>query len=262
MPTLLERQSDFVRALVASSHAVPAGLDAASAIGFEIYRNNLREGARKALAADYPVVERLVGPQCWRALALAYLAAHPSSAGDLRHFGDAFPEFLDRHYADGVHAYLGDVARLERALAAAQLASCETPVLFTQLAALPPATCAVVRVRLIASTARVSSRYPILDIWRANQPDADPDVPIDLAAGGHEVLVWRPADDVRLAVLTAHEARFVDALAAGAPLGAALESSVEAGADAGALLARVFALGLPGEICHDPVNHSIGGKLP
>jgi hypothetical protein len=45
----------------------------------------------------------------------------------------------------------------------------------------------------------VESRYPILKIWQANQPDADPALPIiRLDAGTSRVLVIRRADHVEL----------------------------------------------------------------
>ena len=38
-------------------------------ISIQVYQNNARETYRKALEASYPVVERLVGEECFRGLA-------------------------------------------------------------------------------------------------------------------------------------------------------------------------------------------------
>ena len=59
-----------------------------------IYRNNLHEGFQKTLALEYPVIGRLVGNEYFRQLALAFLACHPSTSGDLHHVGAPFAAFL------------------------------------------------------------------------------------------------------------------------------------------------------------------------
>src|SRR5579864_5012849 len=54
-----------------------------TAARLSIYRNNLHEGFRKTLALEFPVIERLVGEDYFRQLALSFLAEHPSRFGDL-----------------------------------------------------------------------------------------------------------------------------------------------------------------------------------
>ncbi len=78
-----------------------------------IYRNNLREGFRKALSLEFPVIERLVGEEYFRQLALSFLAEHPSRAGDLHPIGEPFAQFLRQRFEATRYAYLPDVATLE-----------------------------------------------------------------------------------------------------------------------------------------------------
>src|ERR1700704_1590626 len=78
----------------------------------DIYRNNLHEGFTKALAIGFPVIERLVGVDYFRQLALDFLRAHPSRAGNLHHIGAPFPRFLRERFADTEYTYFADVAAL------------------------------------------------------------------------------------------------------------------------------------------------------
>src|SRR6185436_3867817 len=97
MPALRELQLELVAALFGESdgvqaHVLEAGMSADARLG--IYQNNLREGFIKALALGFPVIERLGGTDYFRQLALEFLAAHPSRAGNLHHIGAPFAPFL------------------------------------------------------------------------------------------------------------------------------------------------------------------------
>jgi hypothetical protein len=156
-----------------------------------VYRNNAREGARKALAATFPVVERLVGATCFRQLAWDYACRRPSQSGNLDFFGNRFPEYLLERFGTTQHAYLSEVARLEWLLHALR---------FVPLRALPAIgllaeadTDRLGGLRVVPSPAcrLLHSEYPVLTIWRANQDrDREPDL-IDLSAGGERVLLRR-----------------------------------------------------------------------
>ena len=57
---------------------------------FGIYRGNAAANVAKALAATYPVVEKIVGPEFFAGLAREYRSRHPSQHGDLNEYGHAF----------------------------------------------------------------------------------------------------------------------------------------------------------------------------
>jgi hypothetical protein len=121
---------------------------------------------------------------------------YPSTSGDLQNFGIKMPEFLGELYATSEFAYLPDVARLERATEEVQLSS-ESEVLdIDALRRVAPEQLADIRFIRSASTRLISSSYPILSIWRTNQPGREADV--DLASGPEHVVVRRCADNVEL----------------------------------------------------------------
>ena len=236
MLSLREVQRRAYRAIVLEDNVLP--LTRSSAARLDVYRNNARETFRKTLAATYPVVRRLVGDECFRGIAAHFMREFPSRAGDLGLFGAELATLLDIYYRDTDFAYLPDVARLEWACAEVETAADSAPFDLMELASIHHEEHAALRFALRPCIRLVSSRYPVLRIWHANQ--ADDVVPVDLGAGAERVLVARSGKDVRLEALDAGTFAFTQSLADGEPLTDAL--------DAGSAAARGFdpsaALGL------------------
>jgi len=87
--------------------------------GVAIYGRMYAARLRECLAADFPVVLRLVGEERFTRLARRYVTARPPSSWTLNHLGLAFPAFLDGERALPRPALVRDVARLERAMSEA-----------------------------------------------------------------------------------------------------------------------------------------------
>jgi hypothetical protein len=212
----------------------------------EIYRNNLRAGFIKALAIGFPVVERLVGVDYFRQLALDFLRACPSRAGNLHHIGGPFVPFLRERFASAEYAYLADVAALEWAYEEVFIAPDAEPISLEALRDVEPASYEHLRFDLHPACTLVKSTYPIVRIWRANQPEASGEETIDLRDGGDNVLVLRAPDGIQLHRLPSGDFAALDALARGLPLGAALEAAQSADTtfDLGAALRCFMSLNL------------------
>ena len=139
-----------------------------------IYRANGRANYRNALAATYPVVKRLTGAPFFDAAVDAFVAAHPPVAGDLNIYGERLAGFLERYSPAADLPYLPDVARLEWAIDEANRAadaSRAPDAVLAVLSIVAPERLPQVRLALGASCRLVTSAFPILRIWRANQPD-------------------------------------------------------------------------------------------
>jgi hypothetical protein len=260
VPSLRDLQARFCDAVLLDDGAALAGLVRDGAVPaqtrIEVYRNNAREGFRKALAADYPVVERLVGAACFRGLARDYLRAHPSRSGDLQHFGRDFAEFLRRIYGGSEYAYLADVARLEWAYQQVLLAPDATPAPAAALATCDPEALEHVRLRLHPASDVVRSAYPLLRIWEANQDGADPEARVDLASGPDAILLRRLEAHVELRRIGPDAAAFIDALRTGQTLDDAIDAGFAQAHDFRPVDALVgaFALGLVVD-CSLPLLH-------
>ena len=155
------------------SPETPEGLGVAQALDrrFAVYRNNVQHGLSRALAARFPVVERLVGPEFFAAMARVFAAQHPPRTPVLLDWGDAFPAFLSGFPPAQSLPYLPDVARLEglrgQAYHAAD-APCADPA---ALGALDPERLCLT---LAPSVRGFASVHPAVSLWQQNQPGARP----------------------------------------------------------------------------------------
>ena len=177
MPSLRELQRDFAATLFAGDDAAPpfATIPAdRAAERIAVYRRALFANYRNALAATYPVVQRLVGAPFFNAAVDAFVAEHPSTSGDLNIYGDTFGAFLAAYAPAADFPYLADVAALEwaqdEANRAADGESSPRDVL-AELTIMATAQLPAALLTLAPSCRLVDSRYPILRIWQANQGD-------------------------------------------------------------------------------------------
>lgn len=201
---------------------------------FSVYRNNVQHGLVRALAARFPVVERLVGPEFFAAMARVFAAQNPPRSPVLLDWGDGFPGFLIAFPPVASLPYLPDVARLEwlRGLA---FHAADAPV--ADPAALASADPDRLTLTLAPSVHAFASAFPALAIWLANQPGARP---APLPAGPQFALIGRtPGLDVTCEALGADQVTVLNALLAGAPLARAAE-----GIDPTPLLALLLRHGL------------------
>jgi hypothetical protein len=200
-----------------AAHLVADGVPAR--VRIEVYQNNARETFRKTLTRTYPVIERLVGDECMRGLAHSYMLTHPSRSGDLQRFGAAFAAFLTHHYGTTEWAYLPEVAALEWAVEEVLLEPENDSTSLARLSGVDPSRFGGLVFAPPTAVRFVSSRYPILSIWSANQPGRKPSV--DLAAGAEHVALRRAGSDVTMRRLDTATFAFGRLLSAGATLEAA-----------------------------------------
>lgn len=229
MPSLRELQLRFVAALyertdaVVAEHIVDDGLAATHRLA--IYRNNLREGFVKALAIEFPVVERLVGAEFFRQTALEFQLEHPSRSGDLTHVGEPFADWLRARFGGGEYAWLPDVARLEWALECVANAPVVPALDAHALADVPAERYEDLVFEPAPATRLVDSPFPIVRIWQTNQPGATPEQ-LRLDAGGDRVLVRRRGGELEFVHLRPADYTFARMLGRRMPLGLATDASL------------------------------------
>jgi hypothetical protein len=228
MSSLRDLQQRAYRAIAHGDDLVLA-LGASAAARLEVYRNNARGTFRRTLAATYPVLGRLVGEDCFRSLARAFMREFPSRSGDLGAFGAELPLLLDLFYRDTEFAYLADVGRLELAIATAETSRDAPPLDARALAAVAPRDYAALRFVPHPAARLVGSRWPVLAVWRAHQ--AAELVEVDLRSGAEHALVTRRDAEIEVRVLDAATFVFARSLADGEPLADALDAGLAARAD-------------------------------
>jgi hypothetical protein len=184
---------------------------------FAIYRNNVVAGLIDAIKASFPVVCRIVGEEFFKAMARVYAVQHPPQSPVLLEYGENFATFIDNFGPAASLPYLGDVARIERAWLEAYHAPEASPLSPSTLASIPPAELSGVRFHLHPSLRLVCSRLPAFTIWRTNVESVTP-TPVDLQAGGENVLVSRRAADVEIRTVSDGGMSFLRSIADGKPV--------------------------------------------
>jgi hypothetical protein len=255
---LPELQARIAATLFGDATASPTTWIRAAGIAPElrlgIYRSNLEEGFAKTLALEFPVIQRLVGENYFRQLALSFLARHPSRSGDLHHVGVPFAGFLREQFVGTAYRYFADVAALEWASQECLVAEDDEPVDPKALQSVPPRAYPRLRFALRRAARLLESSFPIVCIWEANQPGATAAEIIDLAGGPEFALAHRMTDGARITRLSAGEFALLSTLARAEPLEAALDASLacQPDFDLGVALRRSFELGVFAHVSTSP----------
>jgi hypothetical protein len=236
----------FARGLLDPECATPAAVagpgGGPAGRRYDVYRNNVTVSLIDALAAVFPVTQRITGAEFFRAMARFHLRETPPTSPLLFEYGRDFPGFVARYPHAQAMPWLADVARLERAWLDAYHAA--------DLGTLAPATLAAVRPERLADTRLtphpatriVASRFPVVSIFEANRGDG----PIGrIEAVPEDALVTRPGLEVLVRRLPPGGGAFLARLAAGEPLaGAASAAQAESPAfDLAANIAGALAAG-------------------
>ena len=186
---LLERDGASILAAIEGDGLAPGARLA-------IYRHHVFATLTAALETTYPAVRHLVDPRFFGYAAHAYIAAQPPAGPCLAEYGATFPGFLAAFPACAHLPWLPDVARLEWAMNAALVAADAATLDPAALGEIGAPAAARLVLRLHPSVTYLESPWAIDRVWRASQPDADPDERVDVAAGPVRLEIRRAGDDV------------------------------------------------------------------
>jgi hypothetical protein len=193
------------------------GLPAVEGVG--LYAGMYRVRLTDALREVFPMLARLLGEERFAALAVDYLARHPSEHHDVGLIGRRLVGFLRRHPAPD-RPDLADLAALEWArhrVFFARSAKTAGPEVF---AGASPAAFAARRLRLSPALRLLRLRHDVTAAWRALSLE---EAPGPALPGPTAVAVWRSGFEVFHAKLPAEEADALRHVRAGVCLGVALE---------------------------------------
>ena len=195
-----------------------------------VYRGNLAGSWTRALAGAFPVIAQLVGDAFLAALAREYGTVHGAASADLNDFGAGFAAFLDGFPHVAELPYLPDMARLEWLLHRAYYAADAEALEPAALAQLSPASFEQSRFVPHPAAAVFASRWAVVPLWQAHQPNSAVPFPDDIAQPSW-ALVHRPGWKPGVLALDEGAYRALAALEQGAPVGAALDAALAADAD-------------------------------
>lgn len=244
-PALLDPARN-VPAIVAGPNGKAAGKR------YAVYRNNVTVSLIDALAAIYPAVRRITGPDFFRAMARFHVRETPPTSPLLFEYGHDFPAFIEAYEHARALPWLADVARIERAWLDAYHARDVAPLSPHRLASVTADRLADVTFVAHPAVRVIRSQFSAVTIFAANRGDA-PVRRID-AAVAEDALITRPECDVVVRHLPPGGAVFVGNLLSGLPLGEAVALALDASPEfdiasniAGLIEAGAFSSLAPGD---------------
>ncbi len=212
----------------------------------DIYRNNYRGNLHDTLAGAYPVIAQLVGEGFFRLMTREFIAKNLSRSGNLHHYGEQMPGFIEGFKPAQGLPYLSDVAKLEWDCHRAYFADDAAPFDIGKLAQISPEQYANLTLHIHPACQVVCSRYPVSAIWHAHQSDLPDDFSIDLASGASIVLVYRGDGVVLVNDISEADAKWIQGIQAGATLGNVTDETLHEfpDFDLQAALVNLIALGV------------------
>lgn len=241
----------FAAGLLDPSRKTPALLsdgtsDAALTSRYNVYRNNVTVSLIEALAATFPAVQRMTGPDFFRAMARSYVRRHPPTSPLLFEYGRDFPAFIEAYDYARPAPWLADVARIERAWLDAYHAADAVVLKPSVLTSFPPDKLADLALTPHPATRLVRSSHPAVTLfcaYRSEPQDSDRTE----ASEPEDALITRPNLEVVVRHLPLGHATFIEALMSKGSLGEAAAAALTASDDfdlaialAGLLQAGVF----------------------
>ena len=243
---LAKFQDAFVAALAERSAApIAAWLPSpdAGATGLAVYRNTIAKGCVDALAANFPTVASLVGPEWFDAAAALFAREHQPIRAALLAYGAALPDWLARFPPAGDLPYLPAIAGLDHLWTTALFAA-EAEPLTAEAFALDPETLASAQVVLHPSLIFAWFDTGLPGLWLAARHSELGEM--EWGEDPQGVLIVRPGDAVICRLLDAAGHAFLTAIREGQTLGEAIVAAAQADPDADlpALFAALIADGV------------------
>lgn len=230
--SLPELQREFLAAVLSPGGDAPAwvrrgGPGAAARLG--VYRANARENFLAALAAGFPWLRELMGRQEFAELAWSYQRRCPSVSGNLQHVGARLPAFLAEHLTGTGREPLASVAMLEWAMQeVANVARQEARLDLAELAAVPAERHATLSFATDPAMRVLCLPHALFAAWAARQSGRAAGS-AGLPAGPEHLIVRRARGRIEVGRLEPGRGACLAALAAGEPLGAAVDACLAQG---------------------------------
>ena len=213
-PRLHDLQQGFADAVLGRGDAVAAwvvGAGIEPTARLRIYRNTVANTLTAALRESYPAVLALVGDDFFDVMAERYRLEHPSTCGNLQHFGGALAGFIQAMPEARTLGYLADVARLDWLRQLTALSADAEPVDAVRSAAAAAVAPDRLRIGLHPSLHLLRSAYPVLTLWQWCQ--APSGAAPGMGGGGEQILLWCDGGDVAMASLDPATFRCIEMLA-------------------------------------------------
>lgn len=240
-------QDNFAKALCSPETPAPTEVmrwDGESDLKrFNVYRNNVFVSLTETIENAFPLAQKIVGEEFFRALARHYCQNHLPTSPVMIFYGESFGDFLDDFPPAQQVPYLADIARLEYSLRLSTHAADE-PWSQSHNQHLSSDDLLQAHLFLHPSVQWISSSYPLYDLWYFHEHDADHPI----GAEPQSLVISRPQHNPIVEILPAGGDDFFSALSAGKSVGQAAEETLLKTPEAPLSELMVFALTLSSKI--------------
>ena len=199
--------------LIVGSRSVPAPRR------LRIYREAYYLRLNEALAANFPVLQKLLGADQFNALSKQYIDAYPSRNFSARYFGHRLPVYLSSHPSYRTLPILAELARWEWAMAAVFDARDEAAVEATALEGLAPNQWPQLRFEFQFALQLRTTRWNTSAVWSALSRDQTPPA-VERRRHAATWALWRQGLEIFHVELEPAEARALRAALRSAPFSA------------------------------------------
>lgn len=246
VPNLHELQVLLYR-LISAPEGVRAGLDAEAIrpdleqiiVGDErlsaverlgIYADAYFYRLLDALKEDFPSVVAVIGDDRFHNLITGYLLKFPPTEPSLAHAGRYLADYVENSSGFEQWPFLGDLARLERALLESFHAANAASLDQTAMQALPPAQWPALNLRFHPAVRLVRTRWRVDETVRAVAQNAGS---LEPAAEEVTLIIWRQGSEVFHRVAEPFEAIALGLIVAGADFASICAAIADAASDHG-----------------------------
>lgn len=175
MPGLKELQAAFRRSVVLGRGEILNLLAGSQTVSSElrlaVYENAYRSRLEEAMAADCPILQKLLGEDDFSSLCQGYIDSHPSRFFSLRWFSGEFARHLGYDAIHGGHSWEAEMAQLELSFVDAFDAADHEVLTETDAAKIPPEAWPQLRVKFHPSVSLTTLYWNSLNRWRAAKHD-------------------------------------------------------------------------------------------
>lgn len=174
-PSLAALQHQFRDALHYQHHDLPVGNGVAPPEALlQVYRNNFVMTLTECLEAVYPVVNKLVGDDCFQAIARHHVLNTPMTDACADRYGAGFDHTIKTlPNIIGAVPYLADMAALEWHIQRVNRAPLATPFPLEKLAQVSDDAFGAIKLQCPPSVAILPSTYAIGTLWQAVSQNDD-----------------------------------------------------------------------------------------
>lgn len=192
---------------------------------YDVYRNNVTVSLIAALASIFPAVERITGPDFFRAMARFHVRQTPPTSPLLLDYGRGFPDFIARYEYAADMPWLSDIARIERLWLDSYHAADAPALKPDAFSSVSPEALETLTFTPHPATRLISSAHPAITIFAMNRGSGPITRVEDRPEDG---LITRIDDEVIVRLLAPGRGSFLHALLDGRCLASAVAAAFEA----------------------------------